>query len=150
MMFKSDVALSPEMTPTVAYYPVKFMTDMVSRMFDARLDEITAKPDAPFASAGGYYDGFFLAKTKDAFNVSAVAKGNDILPALEAAYRELRRATEGGFTVGEYERAKANTSHARKHATITAIPARTRNSSRNMYATSLTVTPYHLPKTNMR
>lgn len=107
MMFKSDVALSPEMTPTVAYYPVKFMTDMVSHMFDARLDEITAKPDAPFASAGGYYDDFFLAKTKDAFNVSAVAKGNDILPALEAAYRELRRATEGGFTVGEYERAKS-------------------------------------------
>ena len=36
-----------------------------------------------------------------------MAKGNDVLPVLEAIYRELLRAKRGGFTPGEYERAKA-------------------------------------------
>lgn len=107
LMFKSDPLIPTEMNNTVAYFPVNYMTRMVGDMFGNRLDEIASKPESPIANAGGSFDDFLLAKTKKAFDLTVLPKGNDILPAFEAAYRELRRATEGGFTPGEYERAKS-------------------------------------------
>lgn len=76
---------------------------------------------------------FFVARTKDALDLEIVAKGNSVDAALTAAYGELLRAARTGFTVGEYERAKAeylsriekqynqrgareNTSYAREYA----------------------------------
>lgn len=107
IMFKADPLIPTELNNTVAYFPISFMTRMVSDMFGNRLDELAANPDSPIANAGGSFGDFIVAKTKKAFDVTALPKGNDILPAFEAAYRELRRATEGGFTPGEYERAKS-------------------------------------------
>lgn len=106
LFFKSD-KLPAEMRNTPMYYQMHYLTDMITSMLNNRLDEISNKPDAQFAGAGSYYGDFFIAKTKDALTIQGVPKGDDILPALEQIYRELQRAQRGGFTVGEYERAKA-------------------------------------------
>ena len=106
LFFKGD-KLPREMRNTPMYYQMKYLTDMISAMLNNRLDEASNKPEADFAGAGAYYDDFFLSKTKDAFTIQVMAKTNDILPAVEDVYRELLRAQRGGFTVGEYDRAKA-------------------------------------------
>ena len=109
MMFKfKDKMLPDEFKPTMAYYTVEFMKSMVDAMLNQRLDEIGNKPDAPFSQAGANVGDFFLSKTKDALTLQTVGKGNDIVPALQAAYRELLRAKQHGFTVTEYDRAKAD------------------------------------------
>lgn len=106
LMFKTDPLIPKEYNNTVAYYPLKFMTDMVSEMFDNRLNEIAQKPDAVIAQGGGSFDSYMLSDNKKAFTIVALPKGDDLVPALETVYRELLRARDGGFTVGEYERAK--------------------------------------------
>ncbi len=106
MMFKTE-AIPNAMKASMQYPVIKYVYDMVGTMLSQRLDDLGQKPDAPFAGASADYDSFFLSKTKDAFTVAGVAKGDDLLPVVEAVYRELLRAQRGGFTIGEYERAKA-------------------------------------------
>lgn len=106
LMFKTE-AIPDAMKSSMQYPVMKYMLDMVGTMLSQRLEDLGQKPDAPFAGADAEYGDFFIAKTKDAFNLSGVAKGDDILPVIEAVYRELLRASRSGFTVGEYERAKA-------------------------------------------
>ena len=105
-MFKFD-PMPREVRNSVEYLSTDYMMDVVSKMLDNRLDELASKPDAPFARASFGIDDYMISKTKSAASLDVVAKGNDILPGLEAAYRELLRAVRGGFTVGEYERASA-------------------------------------------
>ena len=64
------------------------------------------RPETPFTAAGSYYGNFAYSKTKDAFSVVGIGKGDSITPTLEAVYRELLRAAKG-FTPSEYDRARA-------------------------------------------
>ncbi len=106
MMFKTD-AFPNEMKSNQMYVLTDYIIDMVETMLDQRLTDMGKDPDAPFAQAGADYGNFFLAKTKDAFNVMVLPKGNESLAAFEAVYRELLRAQRHGFTVSEYERARS-------------------------------------------
>ncbi len=106
LMFKTD-ALPREMNNTMARIMIDYITTMITDMLDTRLNDISSKPDAPFAAAGVSYGEFFLAKTKDALTMFTLGKTPDLAPALEASYRELLRASRGGFTQTEYERARA-------------------------------------------
>lgn len=106
MFFKGD-KMPRELRNTPMYYQTSYITRLITAMLNNRLDEASNRPDADFASAGSYYDDFFISKTKDAFTIQGVVKGNDMLPAIEEVYRELLRAQRGGFTPGEYDRAKA-------------------------------------------
>ena len=107
MMFKMDKMLPKEIRNTQAYYPVTYMTTVIEQMLNQRLDDISNKPDAPFAAAGMSFGDFLISKTKDAVNLTIVSKGNDMPQAIQAVYRELLRAARGGFTQGEFERANA-------------------------------------------
>jgi len=107
IFFKTDKMLPREIRNTQAFYPVKYMTGIVASMLNSRLSDIANTPESPFAQASIDIDNFFLANTKDALTMQVVGKGGDITPAIEAAYRELLRATKGGFTAGEFERANA-------------------------------------------
>lgn len=107
MFFKTDVMCPPEARNSAAYFAVKYMTDVVSQMLNVRLSDLGKKADSPFAQGDVAFGNFFLAKTKDALTLEAVGKNGEILPALDAVYREVLRARDGGFTPGEFERANA-------------------------------------------
>lgn len=104
--FKLD-GLPREMHNTMAFYMQNYITYMIEHMLQARLDEINAKADAPFAAAGVNYGNYMLAKTKDALSLIAIAKDSNVATPLAAVYREFVRAAKSGFTQSEYERAKS-------------------------------------------
>lgn len=105
MMFITD-PMPAEMKNTLAFPMQKYAERMIAAMLNERLSDIANKPDAPFAQASVDFGNYFLAKTKDAFSISVVAKDKDIVAPLQAAYREVLRAQRGGFTQSEYDRAK--------------------------------------------
>jgi zinc protease len=107
LMFKTDVFIPREVRNTQAFFPTNYLLQMVEDMLSTRLDELAQKPTTNYAQAGAGLGEFFLAKTKGALTLDGYAKGGDIIPGFKEAYRELLRAARGGFTVGEYERAKA-------------------------------------------
>lgn len=104
--FKQD-PMPRELRNTPMYYPFEYMSSLVSSMLNSRLEELSQKPDAAFAYAGSGYGNFWISQSKDAFSLTIIGKGNDILPAVKQVYRELLRAQRGGFTVSEYQRASA-------------------------------------------
>ncbi len=105
MMFKTDV-VPDSLRPTLIGVTSDYIADMIATMLNQRLIDISSKPEAPFAQAFANYSEFLVAKTKNAFTVTVLAKGGDIVPGIEGAYREILRAVQGGFTIGEYERAQ--------------------------------------------
>lgn len=104
LMFKSD-ATPDEMKNTVEGYVADYVEDVVDMMLNNRLQEIAMQPDAPFAVAQADMGEFLVSRTKDAFTLTGVPKGDDVAGTLKAIYREGLRACGGGFTMGEYERA---------------------------------------------
>lgn len=107
IMFKQNV-LPRELRNTPAYTSFKFITTMIQSMLNTRFNDLTmSNPDVPFAVAYANYDHFLLSSTKDAFSVITAAKADNVTETVKWAYREVLRAKRGGFTQGEYERAKA-------------------------------------------
>lgn len=106
LMFKRDVLPNSE-KGNMGYLVENYINHIIASMLNDRLNEMSTKPDAPFANASASDGEFFLAKTKDAFSVNGVAKGNDIKPVVEAIYREVLRAQRNGFTATEYARARS-------------------------------------------
>ena len=109
LAFKQSERLLPdELKNTAMYYPVHYMINMAQRMLNDRLTEAGKKPDASFANGSAMIGEFFISPTKDAFTIEVVAKGDETLTALQDVYAEALRAARYGFTVTEYERAKAD------------------------------------------
>lgn len=106
MILRDVFPVSQRNTP--AYYANSYVLNMISSMLNSRLSDIASKPDAPFAGAGFGFGEYIITKTKDAANIMAVSKDNDIIAPLQAAYREVLRAARGGFTQSEYDRARDN------------------------------------------
>ncbi|MCX7954865.1 MAG: insulinase family protein [Bacteroidales bacterium] len=88
-------------------YKNYFITQLVTEMINARLDEIEKSPECPYIMSGVYY-GNFLARTKDAFTAYAMAKENQIENSLEILLTEIERARRYGFTQGEIDRKKSD------------------------------------------
>lgn len=107
LMILRDV-FPDELKNTPAYFANSYILGMISGMLNNRLSDIASKPDAPFAGASFDISDYILVKTKDAVNISAVSKDNDIIAPLQAAYREVLRAARGGFTQSEYDRMRNN------------------------------------------
>lgn len=108
MMIKTDDVMLPfELRNSKEFFLMDYMNRIIASMLNSRLAEFAQTPDCKYAGAETDISSFFLSKNKGAFNMQVVAKGNDIIPAFEQAYRELLRAATTGFTIGEYERARA-------------------------------------------
>ena len=108
MFFKSDDILVPrELRNTPAWYVSRYINNMVTLMMNQRLSDLATKPECKFAQADISLGDYLISSTKGALELDVVAKGNDITGAVAEAYREILRADRGGFTVSEFERAKA-------------------------------------------
>lgn len=108
IFFKTDqLRLPKEYRNTQAFFTVDYMTTIATMMLQSRLDELGNKPDTKFASAKVEIGDYFVSKTKGALCLDVYAKGGNLEEAIADAYRELVRAARTGFTVGEYERARA-------------------------------------------
>lgn len=96
-----------EMRNTVEYFATDLMESLLNQMISERLDDLKKNPESEFIDGAVFFGDFWIAKTKDAFNVFLLAKG-DALPAFEEVYSCVVRALRTGFTPGEYDRAKEN------------------------------------------
>lgn len=105
--FKQDATPDSEKN-NVGYLASQYMTSMISSMLDARLSELVQSANPPFTRASSYYSDFFVAKTKEAFALSASSKADGIETALKTLLQETERARRFGFTESEYARARAN------------------------------------------
>lgn len=105
IMFKSD-PLPRELRGTMAYIAQDYVEDAISGMLNERLMEITRKADAPFSGASVGFGDYLIAKTKEALSLDISMKENRYTEGIKAAYRELLRASRGGFTESEYDRFK--------------------------------------------
>ncbi len=90
---------------TVGSYRQHQVERLYTGMLNARLAELTFKPDPPFMRAG--VDRGIFVKTKEAASMMALVKEDLILHGLSALVTESARAARYGFTPGELEREKA-------------------------------------------
>jgi zinc protease len=96
---------SPE--GTVAAYRQRIVEGLFGAMLNARLGELTQKPDAPFVSAGTGRSSY-VTPSKDAASISAFVKDGGAERGLEAILTEVERASRFGFTASELDRQKQN------------------------------------------
>jgi zinc protease len=79
---------------------------LASDMFDARLDEISRKPDAPFVYAYALVEP--LARQAETYSVRGQTQEGEALAGIEAVLAEIERIRRHGFTQAELERARAD------------------------------------------
>lgn len=105
-------AMKHEPTPdkdkqSMQYVIYDFMRNAFSMMMRSRFEEESQKPDCPFMQAGASDGQFLVSRTMDALTLQVVPKDGKDMEALAAAFRELKRVKDFGFTATEYERARA-------------------------------------------
>ncbi len=79
---------------------------LASDMFDARLDEISREPDAPFVYAFALAEP--LARQIETYSVRGQTQDGAALAGIEAVLTEIERVRQHGFTQPELERARAD------------------------------------------
>ena len=108
VFYKHDVVPNEE-KGDISYWIKGYIDDLISTMFNNRMEELTQKANPPFIFGYGYYGTFFVSDTKDAWTTMAYAKDKDgIDEALSALVAESKRMQQYGFTESEFERAKAD------------------------------------------
>jgi len=107
IFYKRDL-MPKQLRPTAASMISKYMTEVIQKMFNARMEELGQKANAPFAYAGCYDGNFYVANTKDAFTTVAICKEGGINAGLTTIANEAERVRKFGFTASEFERAKAD------------------------------------------
>lgn len=89
---------------TIGAYRQQQVERLYTMMLNARLAELTLKPDAPFLRAGT--DRGIFVNTKEAASLMALVADNGVERGLDALVTESARAARFGFTPGELDRAK--------------------------------------------
>jgi zinc protease len=106
--YKHDVVPN-EAKSDISYWIKGYIDELVSTMYNNRMEELTQKANPPFIVGYGYYGTFFISDTKDAWSTFAYAKDKDgIDEAMNAIIAENKRMQQYGFTASEFERAKAD------------------------------------------
>ena len=108
LMFKHDV-FPDSLKNNIKYLVYNYINGAISSMLGNRFTEAAQKADCPFVGAQASDDNYIFAKTKNAFDLSVSPKDISVAAdALKAAFVELRRAAEFGFTPSEYSRFQAD------------------------------------------
>lgn len=109
MLFYKHDCFPDEMKGDMQYLMMDYVFNMISIMFNNRLDELRQSPNPPFIYGVGDYGNYFVSQTKDAWAGIAIAKdATSIAEAIAALVHENNRMQQYGFTASEYERAKAD------------------------------------------
>ncbi|MEI6822910.1 MAG: insulinase family protein [Bacteroidota bacterium] len=90
---------------TLGDFKEYLMEQLYNGMLNARLNELTQKPDAPFIGANTSY-GRFLSRSSDAYSSEVSAKENMIDKALLVVLQENERVKAFGFLNTEFDRQK--------------------------------------------
>lgn len=93
-----------EMNNTVAGLMTDLVQDVVSMSMSERLNDIAAKPDAPFISSSFGYG--HLCNTADVVDANVECKENQSIGGFEAMMTEIEKMRRFGFTDSEISRAK--------------------------------------------
>jgi zinc protease len=91
---------------TILSYRERIIDHLYAAMFNARLNELSQRADAPFIGAG--VDRGIFVRTKEVAMLSAMSQPDRIGRALEAVVTEAARVERHGFTATELEREKRN------------------------------------------
>ncbi len=104
-IFIKHEAMPDSLKNTVMYLLQQYVTNAATYMLNQRLTEVAQDATCPFVSAGVSDGEYIMSKTVDAFTLSIAPKDLSLSNnALQAAFTELRRAAEFGFTESEYSR----------------------------------------------
>lgn len=98
------------------YYVYNYALDIAAEMVNARIAEMAQRPNPPFVKAVIGDDDFYLARTKRAWCGQVISSTEGFGEAVTTLYREMLRVVRCGFTLSEYERAKANLISAKEDA----------------------------------
>lgn len=105
LMIKAD-PMPRELRNTQMLYLQNYITEMISKMFSSRANEMSQDPDCPFVNLSFGLGQYVLSSTKDCFEASVVAKEGKENEAFAAMVREVKRLKDHGFTATEMVRAK--------------------------------------------
>jgi len=97
---------APKRTRNTADFRRSLVNGLYDRMVSARLNEISQRPESPFAY-GGMGRGSFT-RTRDVLQLYAGVKGSDFVKAADALLAEAERVRRFGFTASELDRARVN------------------------------------------
>lgn len=103
--FKHD-PLPAEYKNTPVYMSMKYVVGLTTACLNARLNELSQKPDCPFIGAGCSDGNYIMSKTMDAFEIYILPKTGQDAAAVQAVMQEVERAARFGFTGSEVFRAK--------------------------------------------
>jgi len=101
--FEHILPASPE--GSVGAYRQKIVERLFTAMLNARLAELTQKPDPPFVSAVSGRTSY-ITRSKDTASISAFVRDGGAERGLEAILAEAERASRFGFTASELDRQK--------------------------------------------
>ena len=106
LYMKRDVTPKQERN-TIQNHADDYKTNILRMAINDRLEELSRTKNAPFISASVRSGNFFLASTKDAFELSGVLKEGKVIEAIQLLVGEVERARANGITIDELKRGKA-------------------------------------------
>lgn len=106
LYMKRDVTPKQERN-TIQNYADDYKTNILRMAINDRLEEMSRTKNAPFISASVRSGNFFLASTKDAFELSGVLKEGKVIEAIQLLVGEVERVRANGITIDELKRGKA-------------------------------------------
>lgn len=106
-LYVKSQAVPKEYKSTLMVAMINMIDAYLSEMANARLEEITMQPDAPFLGAYIHNGSVGIIPTLETAMLGVTTKDGELTQGFAAAMLELERMRRHGFTVGEFERAKA-------------------------------------------
>ena len=105
LMYKHD-GLDDALKSTTSYFEDEYLKRMVASMLNSRLSDLAQQPDAPFTTVHAADRSYMLAKSRDAFQIIAMAKSGKAAESMKWMSREIKRMQQFGFTETELRRAR--------------------------------------------
>ena len=107
MYFNKHEATPDSEKGNLGYMVEDYAKSMITTMINTRLSELLQTANPPFIYASTADEGFFVAKTMDAFTGIVICQEDNVEGGISTLLTEIERARKFGFTASEYARARA-------------------------------------------